>query len=224
VTRRALATISLAMLAGASLLAGRATDKAIYTCGTVPGAVKRAEGRMNTLSLSALSFTPDSRSTKPLLIRYKSITRLEYGRTAPHPIETSETPPIALPCTSRRQEPYLIIFYEAIPPDEDETSGTWQSKEQRDKEEEKRREKERPDLKERRERAERRDRTDPAKQDDQRNSKEEELKKKERMKEKEYYAVFELGDKLLRPTLRVLENRSGKRVKYQDAEARKAAR
>jgi hypothetical protein len=40
----------------------------------------------------------------------------------------------------------------------------------------------------------------------------------------EYFAVFELGDKLLRPTLRILETRSGKRIRYEDTRARKAAR
>ena len=38
---------------------------------------------------------------------------------------------------------------------------------------------------------------------------------------KQQAAVFELGKSIIRPTLRTLEEKSGKKVEYQDAEARK---
>lgn len=47
---------------------------------------------------------------------------------------------------------------------------------------------------------------------------------KAREKEKEHVALFELGEGVLRPTLRMIETRSGKRITYQNVEARKAAR
>jgi len=168
--RRALAAALLAVLAGTSLLAGRDSGQAVYTCGTVPGIVKPAGGRLNTWNLSALGFSPGSPSAKPLLIRYKSITRLEYGRSPPSRAETREMP--VIPCVHlKRLANYLTIFYEEVPADE---------------------------------RKDRKDQKD--------------------LKKKEHYAVFDLGDRALRPTLRILESRSGKRIKYQDAGARKAAR
>lgn len=39
---------------------------------------------------------------------------------------------------------------------------------------------------------------------------------------KQQAAVFELGKSIIRPTLRALEQKSGKKVEYQDAEARKS--
>jgi hypothetical protein len=47
---------------------------------------------------------------------------------------------------------------------------------------------------------------------------------KDKQEEPDAIAVFELGDAILRPTLRILESRTGKRVHYQDAEARRSAR
>lgn len=183
-TRRGLATALLAVLGGTSLLAGE-DSKAIYTCGTVAGTVKRAEGRLKTGNLSTLVFSPDSRSLKPVMIPYKSIKRLEYGRTPPPYLETSHTPPITVPCALQRQDRYLTIVFEEVPPDDFKTWDASPSKDQKDK----------------------------SKQDP-----------KNLQQAKEYVAVFEIGDRALRPTLRILETRSGKRIKFQDAAARKAAR
>jgi vacuolar-type H+-ATPase subunit I/STV1 len=47
---------------------------------------------------------------------------------------------------------------------------------------------------------------------------------KAREKKPDAVAVFELGDGILKETLRILESRSGKRIRYQDAEARRSAR
>lgn len=53
-----------------------------------------------------------------------------------------------------------------------------------------------------------------------------EKEERERGTEKppESIAVFELGAGIVRPTLRILEARSGKRIRYQDAAARRLAR
>ena len=70
------------------------------------------------------------------------------------------------------------------------------------------------------------DRDDDRGRKDQKDQKDQKDEKDERgvKKEMEYVAVFELGDGVLRPALRILETRSGKRINYQDAQARKAAR
>jgi hypothetical protein len=271
--RRALAA---AVLAAVSATSPSAADgnKVTYTCGTAPETIKRADGRVNTWNLSAFSFTPDNRSTRPLLIRYRSITRLEYGRTPPRPVETDDTAPITLPCALKpeRKDYYLTIFYkEEVPDDEDEKKATSESKEQRDKKTQARQDRQdRSDRQDRRDRVDRRDRLEPwdsknrtdpkdrnqktsanrrAQRDqknagdrrDQRdgtdrkdvkadNDRKDESDQKDvkdesgAKKEKEYFAVFELGDGVLRPALRILETRSGKRVNFQDANARKAAR
>jgi hypothetical protein len=155
--RQALAAALLALLTSAPLDAGLGGSKAIFTCGTDPEPARRTEGRVDTAGLSALSFKPDFRGTKPLLIPYKSITRLEFGPTPGRRAETFITPP----CVLKRQDRYLTIFY---------------------------------DL------------------------------EKQKEREKVHIAVFDLGEGVLRQTLRIVEARSGKRVTYQDAAARKAAR
>jgi hypothetical protein len=258
VTRHALAAALLAALSGTSPSAADG-NKVTYTCGTAPETVKRADGKVNTWNLSAFSFTPDNRSTRPLLIRYRSITRLEFGHTPPHPVETRDTAPITLPCALKpeRKDYYLTIFYKEEVPDDDEKKATSESKEQRDKKTQARQ-----DRRDRLERWDSKNRTDPkddrnqktstnrrAQRDqknasdrrdqrdgtDRKDEKAENDRKDESdrndlkdesgaKKEKEYFAVFELGDGVLRPALRILETRSGKRVNFQDANARKAAR
>ena len=258
-TRRALAA---AVLAAVSATSPSAADgnKVTYTCGTAPETIKRADGRVNTWNLSAFSFTPDNRSSRPLLIRYRSITRLEYGHTPPRPVETDDTAPITLPCALKpeRKDYYLTIFYkEEVPDDEDEKKATSESNEQRDQKTQARQ-----DRRERFGRRDSKNRTDPkddrnqttstnrrAPRDqnnasgrrdqrdgtDRKDVKAETDRKDESdpkdlkdesgaKKEREYFAVFELGDGVLRPALRILETRSGKRVNFQDANARKAAR
>lgn len=42
--------------------------------------------------------------------------------------------------------------------------------------------------------------------------------------EKEQVAVFELGKDIVRTTLPILEARSGKKIEYQDEEARKSSK
>jgi hypothetical protein len=215
--RRTVAAGSLAVaaaVAGTPLLAGRDNNKATYTCGTALGTVKQAEGRLNTLNLATIGFVPDSRTTKPLLIRYRSVTRLEYGRTPPHRIETPETSPVTLRCTSRWQDNHLTIFYKEVPPVvEDEKKDPSEPKDQREK-----------DKQAREERRKRLDPKDPQDQTDAKERKKEEKAREDRLKEKEHFAVFEIGDGVLRPTLRILETRTGKRIHYQDADSRKAAR
>jgi hypothetical protein len=258
-TRRALAAALLAALSAASASAADG-NKVTYTCGTAPDTIKRADGRVNTWNLSAFSFTPDNRSTKPLRIRYRSITRLEYGHTPPRPVETRDSAPITLPCALKRERKdyYLTIFYkEEVPDDDDEKKATSESKEQRDGKTQARQDgRDRPerwdskDLTDRKDdrdektttnrRAQRdqknaRDRTDQRGGTDRKdvkaaNDRRDEGDQKDEKdesgvtNEKEYFAVFELGDGVLRPALRILETRSGKRVNFQDANARKAAR
>ena len=230
-TRRALTAAALAVGvagAGSPLLAGRDRNKATYTCGTVPETRKQVEGRVNTWSLSALDFTPDSRAAKPLRIRYKSITRLEYGRTPPHRIETADTAPITLPCALKpeRKDYYLTIFYKEVPADEaaEETKSQWKA--QRDA-----KARERQDRRDRLEGREIKDR--PAPKDDKKRTDltnrrgqkdRQDPRDESRKTEKDCFAVFELGDGVLRPALRILETRSGKRINYQDAQARRLAR
>lgn len=214
-TRRALAAVSLAVVvawAGTPLLAGRDTKRAIYSCGTALGTIKRVEGRFNTLNLSTISFTPDSRSSKPLLIRYRSITRLEYGRNPPHWVETSETSPVTLRCTPRWQDYNLTIFYKEVPPviEDEKNRDPSQPKNQR--------ERDRQAREERRNRLDEKDLKDPKEQ------KKDPKAKEDLLKEKEHFAVFEIGDGALRPALRILETRSGRRIFYQDAAARRSAR
>jgi hypothetical protein len=258
-TRRALAAALLAALSGTSFSAADG-NKVTYTCGTAPDTIKRADGRVNTWNLSAFSFTPDSRSSKPLLIRYRSITRLEYGHSPPRPVVTRDTAPITLPCALKpeRNDYYLTIFYkEEVPDDDEEQEAASESTERRDKKT--------PARQDRRDGPERWDSKDLTERKDDRNEKtstnrrarrdqknagdraderggtdRKDVKAKDDRKdesdrtddkdengvknEKEYFAVFELGDGVLRPALRILETRSGKRVNFQDANARKAAR
>jgi hypothetical protein len=238
--RRAVAAVSLAIVAawaGTPLVAGRDSNKATYACGTAFAKLKRVEGRLNTWNLSTFSFTPDSRSTRPLLIPYKSITRLEYGRTPPHWVETPDTSPVTLRCTPRSRDRYLTIFYKEVPPlVEDEKKEDKKKKYGREKDDEKKKEDEKKKdppkpmdqwEKDKQARLERRERLDQKELKDLQEKREDEKTKKEKddlLKEKEQFVVFELGDAVLRPTLKVLESRSGRRVTYEDAAARRAAR
>jgi hypothetical protein len=215
--RQALAAALLALLAGppspmlrrpsAHFDAGLGGTKAIFTCGTDQEPARRTEGRVSTWNFSALSFTPDFRGMKPLLIPYKSITRLEFGPTPGHRAETVITPP----CSLNRQDRYLTIFYKVSA----DVAGVKEKQDQPESRES--REKERQDRQDKRDRKYRMDRKDQRDQAAQE-------QKKENDKEKEHIAVFEFGEGVLRPTLRIVETRSGKRITYQDAAARKAAR
>lgn len=215
---RAAAGVSLAIVVasgGTTLAAGPDNTKAIYSCGTALGMIKRVEGRLNTWSLSTIGFIPDSRVARPLRIRYKSITRIEYGRTPPRRVETSETSPVTLPCIARWRDPYLTIFYKEVPPlvEDEKNKDRSAPKDQR--------EKDRQAREERRSRLDQKDVKDPQEQ-----RKDEKLRKAQEdlLKEKEHFAVFELGDRVLRSILRILETRSGRRIDYEDAAARRAAR
>ena len=216
--RRAAAGASLAVViawTGAPAAAGRDDNKATYSCGTALGTIKRAEGRLHTWNLSTLAFTPDSRGTKPVQIRYKSITRMEFGRTPPRWVETPETSPVTLRCTQRWPVQHLTIYYKQVPPEiEDE-------KKKDPSEPKDQREKDRRAREERRERLDQKELKDPQEQ-----RRDERIKKakEDLLKEKEHFAVFELGDGGLRSTLRILETRTGRRIKYEDAAARRRAR
>jgi hypothetical protein len=204
--RQALAAALLAFLAGPPLAADPGRSKAVFTCGTDSEAARRTEGRIETWNLSVFTFTPDSRGTRPLLIPYKYITRLEFGPALGH--GTDPGPPITPPCPLKRQDRYLSIFYRKELPSDQETANSRAARERaRQEREDRKNRKYQMDKNERRQQQER-----------------DEAKARERAGEKEQIAVFELGEGVLRSTLRLLEARSGKRITYQDVPSRKAAR
>src|SRR5438128_159272 len=108
---------------GAPVVAGARASQGVYTCGT-DGPAKRTEGRVETWHLVALSFMPDSRSIKPLLIPYKAITRLEFGPTPGNRAE----PLIKPPCSLNRQGHYLTIFYKLSGDVEQDSTQSKESK------------------------------------------------------------------------------------------------
>lgn len=203
-TRQAFAAALFALLTSAPVAAGLGGSKAILTCGTDPEPARQTEGRVDTGGLSALSFKPDFRGIKPLLIPYKSITRLEFGPTPGRRAETLITPP----CSLRRHDYYLTVFYK-VSADLDEKPDKPESRESRERERQ-----DKQDKKDRKYDRDWKDQKDRAAAEE----------KKELDKEKVHIAVFQIGEGVLRPTLRILETRSGRRVTYQDASARKAAR
>jgi len=207
--RQAIVAALLALLAGAPLAAGPGGSKAVFTCGTEKEPARRTEGRVDTWNFSALSFTPDFRGMKPLLIPYKAITRLEFGPTPGRRAEAILTPP----CAVKRQDRYLTIFYK-VSADVKQEEGTPDSNDSKDAKV----------SKETKDRQDREDRRDRKNQKDVKDQKDQAAKKDEFEKEKEHVAVFELGESVLRPTLKIIETRSGKRITYQDVDARKAAR
>ena len=220
--RPALAAALLALLTGAPVDAAPGS-KAIFTCGTDLEPARRTEGRVDTGGLSALSFKPDFRGIKPLLIPYKSITRLEFGPAPGRGAEAAITPPCALNGRVR----YLTIFYRMeLSPEEQE----WRDRRTKEEKKEDQKKKDNPDSRETREkeRKELQERTDRKYEMDRKEKeyweRKDRAKEIERDLEKEHIAVFVLDEGLLRPTFRIVETRSGKRVIYQDAAARKAAR
>jgi hypothetical protein len=193
-TRRALAAALLAVFIGAPLAADLGGNRATYLARTEQGLIKETPGRLNTWNFSALSFTPEGPGVKPLTIPYKSIKELEYGRT---PGRRGWAPPGSLVTKPH----YLTIVYTEPEPRIEETAAR---KKQRKKEEEQ-------ELTLEQEREKRRKERDEARE-------------REKEKKTDAIAVFELGHAILRPTLRILESRTGKRIHYQDAEARRSAR
>jgi hypothetical protein len=218
--RQALAAALLALLTSAPLDAGLGGSKAIFTCGTEPEPARRTEGRVETGGLSALSFKPDFRGIKPLLIPYKSIIRLEFGPTPGRRAGTLITPP----CSLRRHDNYLTVFYKVTADIEEKSEKSEKSDRPESRAS---REKERQDKKDKKDRdKDKKDKTDKKYDRDPKDQKDRTAteEKKELDEEKVRIAVFQIGEDVLRPTLRILETRSGRRVTYPDASARKAAR
>ena len=225
-TRQAVAVALLAFLTAAPLVARPGASKAVYTCGTDPKRPKRTEGRLDTWSLSSLGFTPDIRTLKPLRILYKSITRIEFG---PGPGPRAEHL-LEHPCSVDRQDHYLTIFYKEVLPDGEEQADNPDEQDPRDARNAREKafgKKYSTDPHESNDSKEQRDAKDEKRARDEkplRQSENSKARQQEKEKDKERIAVFVLGEGELRPTLRILETRSGKRVGYRDVASRKAAR
>ncbi len=196
-TRRAFAAALLAVLAGAALSADLGAGKTTYVSWTVSGLKKRTPGKLTTWNLKALSFAPDGRGVKPFAIDYKSIRALEYGRRPGR--QRSPEEPVFFADTPHdlADAPHYLTIVYAAP----ELKKEPEKKDKEKPEEltlEQEREKQRKDRDQEQEKAQ--------------------------AKKPDAVAVFQLGDGILKETLRILESRSGKRIRYQDAAARRSAR
>ncbi len=151
--RTILLSVTVLLIAEATLWAGLGSDKTMYIGGTVPALKEGTEGRSSTQDEKIFVFTYKGGELK---IPYDRVNDLEYGQKAGRRLGLAiAVSPLAL--FSKKRRHYLTIGYQ----DEND---------------------------------------------------------------KQQAAVFELGKNVVRVTLASLEARTGRKIEYQDEEARKSGK
>ena len=108
--RRTVAALVIAAVLNPTIALAVDGKKAQYIGGTIAGLKENTEGRLNTSTEDAVTFTPDKKDSRAVSIPYGSITELEYGQKAGRRVGVAiMVSPLAL--FSKKRKHFLTVSY-----------------------------------------------------------------------------------------------------------------